>query len=571
MARPFSSQTIMMITFSTITLLLIAITATAATTHQPLSNYYRADQPFQELYLEQRLNPFDPFDVSTFKQRYFLDVSTYKTGAPLCVYTGAEAPLEYYWHHSGGSFRAMCTKMSAAHLFIEHRMYGESFPDNFTPKAHMKYVLTEFAAEDAARLISHVKTQYFTGKLQLPTVTAGGSAAGMMAAFLRIRYPHLVHAAIASSAPFAMIGQRYTANAPLNTAYFKKVTWDYAQSNPKCPVLVEEAYAQLKALYTNKQFDKIRTTFNTCQEINTPEMYDHLEKWIRASFISFSQGNFPNDDPKRAYPVDITCKMLLAHQDDPLAGLASVVELDYEDPVMAQVNTPRFWRQNFEQIKLMKLLGTTPTTANSAFSTFFTQPRGACHDIMEEFVDCIDDTGCGTGIDGLVWDWQACTGYVYYQSCSKQNGCMFPAFTHDLNTHVQYCAKVWQTDARLDEQRLGFAFPSVNWTGTSNIYMTNGLTDPWCEGGIQHAQDITTLAINIPHESHHADLNAPTVNDPEALKYAREVMYDVVYDMLYNPHDVAKFTKHRNIIETKFPAHCYSNATITPHYQPRRV
>eukprot|EP00461_Guttulinopsis_vulgaris_P000794 UN00794 len=261
----------------------------------------------------------------------------------------------------------------------------------------------------------------------------------MMAAFTRVRYPHIVDAAVASSAPFKMIGQQFDINNPLNTDYFYHVTRDFALTNKKCPEIVQQGYAELQKMFKNKQYDKIQQTFNICQKLDTEAMFEHMLKWIRSSFISFAQGNFPNDDPAAAYPVEIACNVLLKYQDDPVYALSKIIELEYDDPVMFtkhQPKTAKYWREHYDVISMESALSGVKPGDNkfvypSPFDVKTFKNTAKCHDIEEEFFDCIDDTGCGTGIDGLVWDWQACTAYVYYQSCADDESCMFPGFSSD--------------------------------------------------------------------------------------------------------------------------------------------
>ena len=68
-----------------------------------------------------------------------------------------------------------------------------------------------------------------------PVVTFGGSYGGMLAAYMRFKYPNLVAGAIAASAPLRL------ADTPeARTRFWADVTKDFRDVNPKAPVVVRQ-------------------------------------------------------------------------------------------------------------------------------------------------------------------------------------------------------------------------------------------------------------------------------------------------------------------------------------------
>lgn len=65
---------------------------------------------------------------------------------------------------------------------------------------NLVYLNSEQALADAANFIVNVKAEY-----KIPPTTKwvafGGSYAGSLVAWLRMKYPHLIHAAVSSSSP----------------------------------------------------------------------------------------------------------------------------------------------------------------------------------------------------------------------------------------------------------------------------------------------------------------------------------------------------------------------------------
>jgi len=91
-------------------------------------------------------------------------------------------------------------KFGALVAALEHRFYGESIPyeDSSTPR--LKYLSSQQALADAAYF-----RNYLVEKLNLSPnakwVVFGGSYSGNLAAWFRLKYPHLVVGAIATSGP----------------------------------------------------------------------------------------------------------------------------------------------------------------------------------------------------------------------------------------------------------------------------------------------------------------------------------------------------------------------------------
>jgi serine protease 16 len=188
----------------------------------------------QELYLEQSLDHFSAQSDSsnntnaTFQQRYFysarhaglINRTNATVYAFLCV--GGEGPsldksvLVDSVHCSGDMLelakRLHAGQQAIVHLFaLEHRYYGESYPEfrdkngNTTSPVtneNLVYLSSRQALADLARFIETMNDKH--GLHHRKWVTFGGSYPGMMAAFARLEYPKLVHAAVSNSAPVEM-------------------------------------------------------------------------------------------------------------------------------------------------------------------------------------------------------------------------------------------------------------------------------------------------------------------------------------------------------------------------------
>lgn len=168
----------------------------------------------------------------TFQQRYFSseryrnpdlsgkvrnghDLPTY---AFLCV--GGEGPsldssvLVDSVHCTGDMIelakRLYRNQQASIYLFaIEHRYYGNSTPalehssdDSFHRSQYYQYLSSRQALADIASFIEY-KNRYLPKNTKW--VTFGGSYPGMLSGWARYSFPHLIHAAVSSSAPMQAI------------------------------------------------------------------------------------------------------------------------------------------------------------------------------------------------------------------------------------------------------------------------------------------------------------------------------------------------------------------------------
>lgn len=150
-------------------------------------------------FYDQKLDHRNPTSV-TFRQRFFVD-SQYvvSTNAPVFYIICGE------WNCGGtGSYsfvESMAKTMKAHLVALEHRFYGESMPTSNLTSANLETLSLETALLDLATFQKHMmETRGMKGKW----IAVGGSYAGTLAAFYRLKYPTMVAGALASSAPVLM-------------------------------------------------------------------------------------------------------------------------------------------------------------------------------------------------------------------------------------------------------------------------------------------------------------------------------------------------------------------------------
>lgn len=206
-------------------------------------------------FFDQKLDHSSPEDSTIFKQRYFVD-STYADddSSPVFLIICGE------WNCGGtGSYgyaEGLAKKMKAHLVALEHRYYGESLPMTTLTTENLKHLNLDAAVEDLANFQRAMMGQRnLSGKW----ISFGGSYAGTVAAFYRLKHPELVSGSLASSAPVLMKPDFFEYDA-----HIAKVI-----SSSTCGQKVQEAIALIEAKLTTPEGEAELKTMFAATDINT--------------------------------------------------------------------------------------------------------------------------------------------------------------------------------------------------------------------------------------------------------------------------------------------------------------
>ncbi|EMD39403.1 hypothetical protein CERSUDRAFT_93435 [Gelatoporia subvermispora B] len=168
--------------------------------------------------------PLDHFGNTsgTFKNRYWINDTYYKSGGPVFLFDSgeqnAEPLLPYYLqeYHGLSATMQLAKRYGGLAILWEHRFYGDSLPfpvnDNTTIE-QWQFLTTEQALEDVVyfansfSLLSSPKSESSSDQQNpihpsvTPWIWLGGSYPGVRGALLRVRNPETIFAVWASSAP----------------------------------------------------------------------------------------------------------------------------------------------------------------------------------------------------------------------------------------------------------------------------------------------------------------------------------------------------------------------------------
>jgi len=137
----------------------------------------------------------------------------------------------------------LAEQFGALVVFGEHRYYGKSMPygDASFDRDHLDMLTVEQAMLDYVDLIKMIKNT--EGLQDRAVIVGGGSYGGMLAAWLRMKYPQWFQGALAASAPILFFDGHVDPYA-----YDDIATGVYAKADAQCPNYIKDGWDQLFAL-----------------------------------------------------------------------------------------------------------------------------------------------------------------------------------------------------------------------------------------------------------------------------------------------------------------------------------
>jgi len=426
-----------------------------------------------------------PRNVTTYSQRYFVCLedgwSTASGGerGPIFFYAGNEADVTLYLNNTGLMWES-APKFGALLIFAEHRYYGESLPFGKHSMQHLQFLTSEQAMADFAELLIEFKREQRCESS--PVVAFGGSYGGMLAAWMRMKYPHVIDGSIASSAPIlAFQGMQYDAGS-----YAKAVTYDAspaAGAPPGCVDAVRGVWGALtRAGATAEGRHALRGALGLCPDLpfESAEDVQALAAWLQSALDYIAMGNFPYESSYitngngilPAFPMRAGCKIMVA----------AASSRNDTSAVRAMVD----------------------------FANIFYNSTG-----VMRCVDSRRGVNPDTDDDASLWGLQYCTE-MFMPSSRDGVADMFWAQPWDEAAAVDGCMKQWGVVPRP-------MWPLTQWGGprisaASNIVFANGEYDPWRGGGVLTSPNPSLVALDIPGAAHHLDLMFSNPADtPEVL------------------------------------------------------
>lgn len=428
---------------------------------------------------------------ATYQMRYLLNTQFWDPSdrkAPLFFYTGNEGDVTLYANHTGLIWEN-AHKFKALVVFAEHRYYGESLPFGADYMQHLQYLSHEQALADYTELIYHLQSEYEVDGH--PVIAFGGSYGGMLSAWFRMKYPSIVHGAIAASAPilgFPGFPSFHGEN------YWSVVTRDASPitgAAANCVPNARKAWSRIFALAETEQGRaNLTSLFNLCKPLASVDEGEQLAMSVLFSFDNMAMGNFPYpssyltggvaDLP--AWPVRVACEHLAPEFSDDEALLSAVRD------------------------------------ASNVFNNASKDQQ--CYKIpsAEDF-------------DGI-WDFQWCTQMLPQETYFNSNGetDMFWKRTITQAEITAQCQKNWGVTPDPDWIRVSYGDAQLKYA--TNIVFSNGLLDPWSSGGVRELPSGASPSlkiVTIEEGAHHLDLFFSHELDPESVTKARKIEIEQIH------------------------------------------
>jgi len=349
---------------------------------------------------------------------------------------------------------------------LEHRYYGESYPVEDMSLERLRFLSSAQALADLAWFITWVSSaspdlREAEPPLRLPASTSqspwiafGGSYPGNLAAWLKLKYPHLVLGSVASSAPL---------QAEYNFEQYGQVVGEALGNpsiggGPRCRSAAEEGAAALRRLVVSTApygaSPAIPPALRPCGRLAGDLDLSAYEAEVFGLFQGVVQYNA--EAPGQPTVADV-CGAMAGGGGGPVEALAAAVKL-----VRSAGEEDRGCvSSSFEEDIVAPL-------SNASFSGEGCAAAGACS--MER-----------------QWIYQSCREFGYFQTTTGP-GNPFAAFA---------TLTVENAGAAICEAAFGIREPPAwEWTNAayggrnlegSNITLVNGDMDPWHSLGIINA------------------------------------------------------------------------------------
>ncbi|KAJ2160519.1 hypothetical protein GGF46_002219 [Coemansia sp. RSA 552] len=150
---------------------------------------------------------------STFRQRTYINSDHYSPGGPIYLFNSGETPASPSYLTAGEPY-TLAKATNGMLVILEHRYYGSSYPVSDMSGSSMKYLTVDNSLEDVAYFIRNARPFVRDAiGVDIPPsskwVAVGGSYSATLSVWARKRYPELIHAAYASSAPILVESDFY--------------------------------------------------------------------------------------------------------------------------------------------------------------------------------------------------------------------------------------------------------------------------------------------------------------------------------------------------------------------------
>ena len=244
---------------------------------------------------------------------------------------GGEGEANPEWLEAG-SWLTYAQEEGAAMVLLEHRYYGRSHPTPDLSVKNLAWLSARQALADLAAFTSHLRSEAGPG-LTGAWVALGGSYPGSLAAWFRLKFPHLVAGSVSTSGPLRAKADFYE--------YLEVVEASLETTVPGCATVVRSALNQVASLTAHRiGWKMISKHFQLCSSLDGKNQDDVTN--LFESLIGNFEGIVQYNKDNRAFEgaewenvtIDTLCDIMVDHsqgsQLDRLALVNDLVSLKME-------------------------------------------------------------------------------------------------------------------------------------------------------------------------------------------------------------------------------------------------
>ncbi|XP_048378159.1 thymus-specific serine protease [Stegostoma tigrinum] len=436
----------------------------------------------------QPLDHFNRRNNSTFKQRYWVNTELWEPRhGPVFFFIGGEQTLTSY-SVLAGEHVDLAQKYKALLVSLEHRYYGTSInPDGLTNQ-NIQFLSSQQALADLATFHEFVGQQYNLTRNNR-WICFGGSYPGSLSAWFRLKFPHLVFAAVASSAPV---------RAQLDFTGYNKVV-SRSLSNPvvggsmKCRSAVARAFSQLDGILVGSNTSRLEVDFKSCQKLNGSD--DRVEFASNLADIIMGIVQYNKEVPGR--DIAKLCGIMTNQKLGSVYQRLMVINKDY--------------------MESMELRCVDNSYQNALANLRSTEVKP--YTVAER-----------------QWYYQTCTEFGYYQTCEDKSCPLSRWLT--LQFQVDICAQVFGIDPGSVQGAVDFTndYYGADHPASSRIIFVNGDIDPWHSLSVLKNQSHSEVALIINGTAHCANMLPTEQEDSPSLRQARQKIDNQIGAWLAEEH-----------------------------------
>ncbi|XP_052012585.1 thymus-specific serine protease [Apodemus sylvaticus] len=442
-------------------------------------------------WLEQPLDPFNASDRRTFLQRYWVnDQHRIGQDVPVFLHIGGEGGLGP-GSVTAGHPAALASAWGALVISLEHRFYGLSVPAGGLDAALLRYLSSRHALADVASA-RQALSALLNVSSSSPWICFGGSYAGSLAAWTRLKFPHLVFAAVASSAPLSAVVDF----SAYNRVVARSLTQVAIGGSLECLAAASAAFAEVERLLRAGRAAQavLREELGACGSLDLLEDQAELLGALQALV-----GGTVQYDGQEGAPLSVRqlCGLLLGSRGNrshstPYLGLRRAVQI-----VLRSMGQKCL---SYSRAETVAQLGNT-------------EPRVF-------------------GVGDRQWLYQTCTEFGFYVTCESLQ-CPFSQLPA-LPFQLELCERVFGLSPASVAQSVAQtnAYYGGQSPGATQVLFVNGDVDPWQVLSVTQDLGPSEPALLIPSASHCLDMAPLRPSDSPSVRLGRQKIFQQLQDWL---------------------------------------